>query len=386
MFFRKNTNPEVLEVGLKLLTFIGLQGPDERRIWRYFFGVSLLLVFIILPKAILGSGKEGFDSMAKSIAEMFFLCDVCIAVGIFATRRRPFEQMVLVLRQIFERYESRECLDEIRRFNVRMHNFAKGYTVYIVFLVAMFIVMPIVSTLYLVAFVPSSKRGDYVLVVEVQFFYLDIRRNFFHYLIHYALCAPPSLCSAYQSCIKGTIFLTSLQYGAELFELLHMRIRSLDSMEAGEQRRDELRKIIELHKLTLKYAQLLEKTITFILINQMLNCMAIWCLMMVYLSSNYGPNAINVVVMFVVLMGEMVVYCFNGTRLSENALEVSNVIYNYQWYEEPVAMQRDMRFMIQRAQKPTGITAAKFYFVNIERLGIVMQASYSYYLLLKNNF
>nr|XP_029719976.1 odorant receptor 63a-like [Aedes albopictus] len=82
----------------------------------------------------------------------------------------------------------------------------------------------------------------------------------------------------------------------------------------------------------------------------------------------------------------MVVYCVSGTRLSENALKVSSAIYHYQWYLEPADMQRDLRFIIQRAQKPCGITAAKFYFVNIERLGIVVQASYSYYLLLKNRF
>lgn len=123
---------------------------------------------------------------------------------------------------------------------------------------------------------------------------------------------------------------------------------------------------------------------------------------------NYGPNALNVMVLFLVLIVEMVVYCVNGTRLSENvetaikwinhmvrrslksyflqALKVSDAIYNYKWYQEPAAMQRDLRFMIQRAQKPCGVTAAKFYFVNIERLGIVVQASYSYYLILKNRF
>ncbi|XP_062551601.1 odorant receptor 63a-like [Armigeres subalbatus] len=382
----KTTEPGVLQFGLSMLNFIGLHGASRAKMCRYLFGVSWISANVILPKAILGSGKEEFDSVARSVAEMIFFCDACIAIAIFVNRRTSFEQMRLLLEAIFERYKSAECLEEIRRYKRRMDYFAKGYVAYIVFLLVPFLIAPILWTLCLAVFFAEENRNDYILVVEVQFYYLDIRRNIFHYLIYFCCCFPAVLCSAYQSSIKATVFLTSLQYGTKLFDLIHLRIKSLNSLEAGEERREELRQIIELHKMTLKYTQLLEETITLILINQMLNCVAIWCLMMVYLSTNYGPNAVNVAVLFIVLMGEMVFYCVNGTRLSENAQNVSNAIYNYQWYYESVGMQRDFRFMIQRAQQPTGVTAAKFYFVNIERLGIVMQASYSYYLLLKSQF
>ncbi|XP_062551586.1 odorant receptor 4-like [Armigeres subalbatus] len=380
------TEPEVLHVGLGMLTFIGLHGSNGSRIWRYFFAVGWLLGNIILPKAILGSGQEGFDSVARSLAEMIFFSDACLAVSIFVTRRKPFEQMVRVLQEIFARYEAGECLDEVRGFNLRMKKFATGYVTYIKFLVVLFLGVPIVWTLCVEIFLSEDERHEYMLVVEVEYFYLDIRRNLIHYLIYFAFCAPAVIVSAYQSCIKATVFLTSLQYGGKLFELIKIRIQGLEAVEPGAKRRDELRKIVQLHEMSLRYTQLLEETMSFILISQMMNCMAIWCLMMVYLSTNYGPNAGNVVVLFIVLIGEMFVYCSNGTRLSENALEVSNAIYNHKWYNEPVGMQRDMRFMIQRAQKPTGVTAAKFYFVNNERLGIIIQASYSYYLLLKSLF
>ncbi|KXJ75893.1 hypothetical protein RP20_CCG010815 [Aedes albopictus] len=387
MFLKKTAQPEPLQVGLKLLKWIGLHSTTNRkRIWRYYFVVGWLLGNIVLPRALLGSGNEGFDSLVRSLAEMVFFSDVCIAVGIFATRLRYFERMVQILGGIFERYETKECVEEIRRFNRRMDSFAKVYIAYIVMLVILFNIPPIIWNLYMAIFVSAEHRSSYVLLVEVQYFYLDIRRNIVHYLVYYVLCSTATMCSAYQSCIKGTIFLTALQYGAKLFELLHLRIDRLGKVKAGERRRDELRRIIELHKMTLKYTELLEETITFIMINQILNCMAIWCMFTVYLSTNYGPNALNVVVLFVVFIVEMVVYCVSGTRLSENALKVSSAIYHYQWYLEPADMQRDLRFIIQRAQKPCGITAAKFYFVNIERLGIVVQASYSYYLLLKNRF
>lgn len=61
-------------------------------------------------------------------------------------------------------------------------------------------------------------------------------------------------------------------------------------------------------------------------------------------------------------------------------------IYSYPWYKEPVAIQKEIQLMILRSQKKIGITAAKFYFVDIERFGMVVQASYSYYLILKERF
>ncbi|XP_019561175.3 odorant receptor 63a [Aedes albopictus] len=386
MFLKKTAQSEALQVGLQLLTWIGLQGTNRKRIWRYYFIVGWLLGNVILPKALLGSGDEGFDSLVRSLAEMAFFSDVCIAVGIFVTRLRHFERMVQILKEIFDRYETKECVEEIRRFNRRMDIFAKSYIAYIGMLVFLFFIPSIVWNLYMTIFVSPAHRSSYVLLMEVQYFYLDIRHNFVHYLLYFVLCGAATLCSAYQSCIKGTIFLTALQYGAKLFELLHLRISRLDEVEAGDRRREELRRIIELHNMTLKYTELLEETITFIMINQVLNCMAIWCMFMVYLSSNYGPNGFNVAVLFVVFIVEMVVYCVSGTHLSENAFKVGSAIYHYPWYLEPADMQRDLRFMIQRAQRPCGITAAKFYFVNIERLGILVQASYSYYLLLKNGF
>ncbi|XP_065093919.1 uncharacterized protein LOC135714466 [Ochlerotatus camptorhynchus] len=367
MFFKKTFSAErkVLQVGLKMLNLIGVwdnEARDNRRIYRYFALVGWMLLNIMIPKAVLGSGKDGFDSVARNLAEFIFFSDVCIASGIFVTRRRSYGQLVQVLKETLDRYESKDYIQEIRQFNRRMDSFARGYNAYVGFLLALFLGIPIVWTLCKCIFVPDYKRTDYILIFEVQYYYLDIRRNIVHYLIYFTFAGPAIMCSAYQSCLKAAVFLTPLQYGAKLFDLIQMRINNLGDAKAGEERRDELRMIIELHKMALKYTELLEETLSFILLNQILNCMAIWCLMMFYLST---------------------VSIANDARC---ALAVSHAIYKYPWHLEPAAMQRDLRFMMQRAQKPTGITAAKFYFVNIQRLGIVMQASYSYYLILKNRF
>ncbi|EDS44299.1 olfactory receptor [Culex quinquefasciatus] len=66
--------------------------------------------------------------------------------------------------------------------------------------------------------------------------------------------------------------------------------------------------------------------------------------------------------------------------------ERGGCLFYYPWYKEPIWVQKVFLRMIQRGQRPTGITAAKFYYVDVNRLGVVFQASYSYYLILKNSF
>ncbi|EAT39853.1 AAEL008368-PA [Aedes aegypti] len=377
--------PELLSFGLQMLRFIGLWG-DRRQVVRYLLVLFSEFIFLIGPKALLGSDKEGFDSTARNIGELIFLVEVCISIGIFASRRASFERLIVVLENILRRKWPRNLQDEIYRFHRRMEFFARAYALYIGFLLFLYNCVPIGSTIVKLIRFDESERSDFMLVVELQFFWFDIRRNVVHYAIYMAFCFVAVSCSAYQSTLKGSVIVVVTQYGSKLFELISKRIDAMRSIERAADRDRELREIVKLHGMALEYVQHLESTISFVMINQIMNCIFIWCLMMFYVSTNFGPNAANVMLLFLVLMGEMVVYCLNGTALSEQAAGVGHAIYNYPWYKESVAMQKNMQLMIQRAQRPTGITAAKFYFVNIERLGLVTQASYSYYLILKNRF
>ncbi|XP_058817630.1 odorant receptor 63a-like [Topomyia yanbarensis] len=379
------SNQRVLPVGLTLLHLIGLWGNRRE---RYRFGLlqSCIVVALIGPKAILGSGQVGFDSMARNLAEMIFLAENCISIVIFVYRRKSFEQLIKVLERFLHRDWPLPLRQEIELFNRRMHIFGLLYVVYICFMLIMYLSAPIVSTIVKMCFMDKAERGDFLLVMEVQFYWLDIRRNILHYTIYMIFCCPASACSAYQSTIKGAVFLVIIQYGSKLFDLVAKRIAAMEQLVNPNERRDELRKIIELHNLALKYLEHLETTVSLILINQTMNCILIWCLLMIYISTNFGPNAANVILLFVVLFGEMVVYCINGTLLSDKASKVVDAMYGYPWYQESVEMQKGAILVIQRAQRKSGITAAKFYFVNVARLGSMMQATYSYYLILKDRF
>ncbi|XP_058448597.1 odorant receptor 49b-like [Malaya genurostris] len=381
--------PQVLGLGLQLLRYIGLWGDPNRSVrYRLVLIVCYVLAVWIGPKTVLGPGKEGFDSCVRNVTEVLFLVENCVALVSFAAKSRSFGQLIDVLERILKRDWPKDLQDEIESFNRRMEKSSRFYAFYMLFILIVFAVGPLLYTMGTLIFSneTTDERGNFLLTNEMQFYWLDIRRNIRHYIIFTAFCCPVSCSSALIITLKGTIFQAIIYYGSKLFDLLSKRIHAMAAIADEEKRRRELREIVQLHQMTLAYLHYLESTLNIILLNQMLSCLFVWCLMLFYVSSNFGPEAVNVIVMFVVLVIEMAAYCVNGTILSGKAAGIAEAMYRYAWYRDPIDMQRTAASIILRAQKPTGVTDAKFYFVNVQRLGKTVQATYSYYLILKDRF
>ncbi|XP_055543618.1 odorant receptor 13a-like [Wyeomyia smithii] len=376
----------VLQLGLKLLQRISLWGDNHRFKYTYVLLSSFIAITWLIPKIIFGSGKDGFESFLRNIAEIFFLTENFIALGCFVLRRRSFERLVDVLERIFNRHWPDALRVEIDAIIQELEKASRSYATYMSTMLVIFVVSPVLFTVMKIVLWEEAERGDFVLINETQFYWLDVRRNSVHYCIFTTLCFVASSCSAYILTLKGSLFQVIIRYGYRLFELVTKRIASMAQLDQVDERRAELREIIQLHQMALEYLEHLESTMSFILLNQTLSCLLVWCLMLFYVSSNFGLDAANVLILFIVLLVEMYVFCKNGTILSEKAAEVANAIYFYDWYMDPVDLQQKILLIIQQAQKPTGITAARFYYINIQRFGATAQATYSYYLILKNRF
>ncbi|XP_058448594.1 putative odorant receptor 92a, partial [Malaya genurostris] len=374
----------VLPLGLKVLQHIGLWGTQRNR-FKYIFLVGSLVVVWIGPKLVFGPGKEGFNSLIRSTAEAIFLTENCITMVSFAAKNQTFEQLIDILECILQRKWPEQLEDEIESFNRRMEKLSKIYAIYIAFLLFVFLSVPTLTSVIQLITLDEADRGDFTLIYELQFYWLDILRNPTHFFIFTAFCYPASCCSAVIVALKGIVFQQIIYYGSKLFDLLAKRIDAMANIAQLNGRRVELREIIVLHQMALKYLEHLESTMTVILMNQMMSCTLVWCLMLFYVTKNFGPEAVPVIILFLLMVVEMAVYCTNGTILSDKAAKIANAMYAYSWYREPVDVQKAAQFIIQRAQKPAGVTAAKFYFVDIEKFATTAQATFSYYLILKNS-
>ncbi|KAL1379164.1 hypothetical protein pipiens_015098 [Culex pipiens pipiens] len=95
-------------------------------------------------------------------------------------------------------------------------------------------------------------------------------------------------------------------------------------------------------------------------------------------------NALNLLVLLILITSQTFLLCQYGNELTEESFAVATEAYNAQWTELPVDVQKGVGLILQRAQKWEGITAARFYQVNVERFGAMVQTSYSIYVVLKD--
>ncbi|XP_055543614.1 odorant receptor 49b-like [Wyeomyia smithii] len=376
---------KVLAVGLKLLHLVGLWGEDRRKWYRV---VVFCLSFIIIPpKMFLGSGKDTYDSYVRNVAELIFTCENDAWMVIFTYRQDSFRKLVEILECFFNRDWPDELRNQIETLNRWMYMVAKFYVIYVGVLVVLFVNVPIVATVAGLIFNTKAEMDEFFLITETQFYGLDIRRDLLSWAIFTSFSTIVSCSGGFVMMLKGVIAQIIIHYGAKLFELVSKRIKLMEQIVDSDQRDCEFRKIIELHNLSLEYLRYLEHTLSFSLLNITLSCLMMWCLMLFYISKNFnGVSGVCFLIPFVALLGEMTVYSINGTNLQKQASAVADAICEYPWYREPVAMQKAVGFMIQRAQQPAGITAGKFHYIDLQRLGAMLQATYSYYLILKDRF
>lgn len=154
-----------LRFQLTMLCYGGLWG-DRRYMLKYGILVFNIVALIIVPKIVLGPGKEGFDTFVRNVAELIFLIENCISIGIFALRRDQFERLVAVSEKMLNREWPKELDKEIDEFTGRMDKFGRHYALYITVLGILFTFVPIGFSL--VKHVFFDTENDFMLGFELK--------------------------------------------------------------------------------------------------------------------------------------------------------------------------------------------------------------------------
>uniref|UniRef100_A0AAG5CZ64 Uncharacterized protein n=1 Tax=Anopheles atroparvus TaxID=41427 RepID=A0AAG5CZ64_ANOAO len=63
--------------------------------------------------------------------------------------------------------------------------------------------------------------------------------------------------------------------------------------------------------------------------------------------------------------------------------QVADHIYNVPWYLSEPTLQKTILTLMVKAQKPSGVTASKFYMVTLQSFQRIISSSYSYFTLLQ---
>uniref|UniRef100_A0A182K087 t-SNARE coiled-coil homology domain-containing protein n=1 Tax=Anopheles christyi TaxID=43041 RepID=A0A182K087_9DIPT len=169
-----------------------------------------------------------------------------------------------------------------------------------------------------------------------------------------------------------SLFFTIAMHITTMFKILKIEIDQLGlDLSAGTGRVElqaKLKRIILKHKTNLSLIEQLEDGFSFYLMVQFLTSSIVVCVVLYELTTVFGWNE-DTFKTLTYLPGailQLFLFCWYAQNITEEARMVSDHIYNIPWYLADPTVQKTMLTFMVKAQKPTGLTASKFYMVTLQ--------------------
>uniref|UniRef100_A0A182PZ19 Uncharacterized protein n=1 Tax=Anopheles epiroticus TaxID=199890 RepID=A0A182PZ19_9DIPT len=379
----------VMPLGLRLLEHSGLWGDPIR---KRSFAVMLIttILILIVPKIVLGTGSDSFDSIARSTAEFIFCYNNYLMMAIFAIQRKPFEQLIGTVQQLFDKHRTFQSTVSSRymvHVNRQIMRYSRAYIGVQGVYFLIFNLLPALVTYRAYLSANGTEPVEFLLPVESRFFFLDIRHSIGHYTVFSLLACPAFLFTAYLTVVKGLVFIGIIVYNTLQYQLVSRGVQELKGLEPGTTPfRNRLTEIIDQHGAATQCTKLLDSVLNLMLLVQFTNTVLMCCLFMFYVSKNINTGAVNVLLLFLALTVENLCFSYFGNRLSTENTAVASAVYNTAWYQYSPQLQKQLQQIIRHAYIPRGITVGKFYIVDMASFGQLLKAIFSYYLILKELF
>uniref|UniRef100_A0A182IIP1 Uncharacterized protein n=1 Tax=Anopheles arabiensis TaxID=7173 RepID=A0A182IIP1_ANOAR len=367
-FFTIHKPPGVPHLALKLLHAVGIVNGETFS--HRFTAVYLLFIFIIaIPK--LFCGYTSFEASVVGLAELFFHLNNYTGLLLVLVSSKQLQCLVRVGQTIAD--EVFQCAQADMRQLLTSHHKR------IIFAIA-----PICATFG--SYIRAAHRNttaQYVLHMEEDFYGLQIRSSLRSYLMFAIPMVPMSYICAYVGCAKIMIVFNFTSYCTVYFRLVALQLQYQTRTVPSD--RDSIRTIVAIHQQALCCADLLETIVSPIMLMQIVLCVLMSSSMVLYFTfATMSGHMINVLLLFLVVSTETFGYCYLGTQLSMESARIAYAVYNGKWEQQPTEIAKHLQLILLRAQKPIGITAGKFCFINMEQFAKLLKTTYSVFILLRD--
>ncbi|KAI8120080.1 Odorant receptor 63a [Lucilia cuprina] len=232
-------------------------------------------------------------------------------------------------------------------------------------------------------------------VIISNYFFSALFLNMYHQIKgtpNYEHVLPyPSVYPVWES--KGAVsfdgvFIVLCVHGVGLIEVLNVMIEQSTSSDVPKERRVEyLRNCINLYQNTYEYLLNISKMYKHIILSQFLLSLVIWGIVLFQMNIGLESNKITLVRMVLYLSAagyEIIIYCYNSQRLTNEYEKIPMAFYNCDWYNESKEFKQLIRMMILRTNRIFNIKISWFTTMSLPTLMIMIKTSGSYFLLLKN--
>ncbi|XP_035899159.1 uncharacterized protein LOC118506317 [Anopheles stephensi] len=393
---------------LRIQTIAGLWGDRSQR-YRFYLIFSYFCLMVVLPKVLFG--YPDLEIAVRGTAELMFESNAFFGMLMFSFQRDNYEKLVHQLQDlaalgefcfvvlqngVYPSLPSSTVLQDLPAelgqyliaVNRRIDRSSKIYCCCHFSMATFFWFMPVWSTYsaYRAAATNSTEPVEHVLHLEEELYFLHIRTSLVHYTFYAAIMWPTIYTLGFTGGTKLLTIFSNVKYCSAMLKLVALRMQCLTGVKR-ERVEEELNEIISMHQRALDCVLLLETTFRWVFFVQFIQCTMIWCSLILYIAvTGFSSTVANVCVQIILVTVETYGYCYFGTDLTTESYGVALAVYDSDWYKFSVSMRRKLRLLLQRSQKPLGVTAGKFRFVNVAQFGKMLKMSYSFYVVLKEQF
>ncbi|EAA05735.2 AGAP009395-PA [Anopheles gambiae str. PEST] len=383
-FLRQEQPAGMPHISIKLLRVFGVTGgPDVR--FRI-LPVMLTYVFcIVVPKCFYGYPNQ--EIAIIGIAELFFLTNSFCGMFLLFLNRHKLAEFIRHVRT-FSLTVLQESPPAVVQHLTTQHDFihkiTRMYCIVVMFAAHFYVLTPFLSTLY--AFYGTVRNENatmhFALQIEENFYGLQTRTTTSHYLLFGMIMTPTVYLCAFTGTVKTVTICDTTIHCILYFQLAQLKLRIVTQDNTFRQ---ELKTVIKMHQDALNCASLLESITSLVLLLQLILCVLIWSSMLLYFTvSGFDLNFISLIILFVFDTTETFAYCYLGELLSYESARIAHIVYKNGWERQHAYVQKDLQVIIARAQRPVGITAGKFCYMNMAQLGIIVKTTYSFFVILRD--
>uniref|UniRef100_A0A182XUL7 Uncharacterized protein n=1 Tax=Anopheles quadriannulatus TaxID=34691 RepID=A0A182XUL7_ANOQN len=386
-FLRQEEPAGVPHISIKLLQLFGVTGRPEERL-RILPVMLTYFFFIVVPKCFFG--YPDLEITIIGTAELIFQSNTFCGMFLLFLNRHKLAQFITHVRT-FSLTVLRESPPAVVQHLTTQHDFihkiTRIYCIVVMFAAHFYVLTPLLSTLY--AFYGNVRNDNvtvhYTLQMEENFYGLQTRTTTSHYLLFGMIMTPTIYLCAFTGTVKILSICNITMYCTLYFQLVQLKLRTVTQDNTFN--RQEVKSIVVMHQDALNCASLVESITSLVLLQQLLLCVMIWSSMLLYFTvSGFDLNFINLLVLFAFDTTETFAYCYFGEQLSNESARVAHTVYDSGWETQTPDVQKDLQLILARAQRPVGITAGKFCYMNMEQLGIIVKTTYSIYVILRDQF
>ncbi|GAB0092958.1 hypothetical protein DMENIID0001_080100 [Sergentomyia squamirostris] len=364
---------------------------------RCFFCLSITFVLLLCPEfyCIYQNRNDPLE-ISRVISEVLTTSLSFIKMIIFLVNQDKIRKLFNEMKQAWGEIEVSDVeVQEIKKKSMKRAEFvSKGFAYPCLASVTNFIFSPLVVYFVISYFKTQSiqwEKGP----MPIRLCHPISRSNVADFSIMFTISTIVMYVAMITLMGFDTYSVALMNFSGDFFNILKICLKNLHnkylltskdewSVEDTENINNELKEIITRHNQLIDFSHRLEEIINIIMLAQYLASTFMFCVVGFQLSIlQENPNDLWILGTYCFfLCFQLYMFSWFGSYLTTSSFEVGMAAYDCGWLNAPPELQKHIILIIQRSQRPLGVTASKFYYISIESFAKALSSAISYFTLL----